>query len=130
MTRSMQKAKVVTGVCVPYGAGMNQDRDTIYIDKRIPKAAWPFIEIHETAEAAIMHLLGIKYQKAHLMATAAEHEAVRQAGFDPAEYEQSLKAALAAAEHDWKGIPDDLDMEPYLDSGEHELVRKMLGGAG
>lgn len=134
--RLSQKPTINRSYDIPYLAGYSTDARTIYIDRHLPvqniKIAGrsvnvlPFLLRHETVEKALIDLRGFKYAEAHAYATAAEEKLVRDAGINSDAYEHAIAPYIKADEHDRiRSAPPDLDLEPYHDSHDEQLLRKL-----
>lgn len=118
---------------VPYLGGSSRS-GTIYIDRRLPKsfrsngrrvAAEPFIVLHEAVERAVGDRLGLKYQHAHQIALRVEEAAVRAAGVSWHDYNNFTRKYEAAAQKAFTRLPPDLDLKPYRDENDADLLRRM-----
>lgn len=135
------KQKLARGVTidkkhdVPYLGGISRDGRTVYIDRHLPASLKlgklsmnpvPFLCTHERTEHAIMTSLGLKYEAAHKLATAAEHRKLRQRGYDPEAYEAALKPFIKGDEKErLTKVPGDLFLGPYEDSHDTGTLRRM-----
>lgn len=123
---------------IPYIGGYSKDGGTIYLDKRFPKAMTlgdrkmdptPFVILHERVEKAFLDTKDQKYQTAHSdYATKAEHGALKQAGFSPADirsYDAQMNVlAQKIAQGPNNDVPADLDTMPYADTDDMAAVAK------
>lgn len=130
------KPAINTAYHVPYGAGYNKRGDTIYIDSRIPKYmttkkgtrvnVYHYLILHELIEEQLEHYLAYKYQEAHALATRAERAAVEQDGYVRwAEYQKWMGGHLERCRAQFDQIPPDLDLEPYEDSEDNEVLARV-----
>ena len=119
---------------VPYLAGYSRDGKTIYIDKDLPKsfgaggkqvAVDRFLILHEAVEKALLDQLGLHYQHAHQIALRAEQAAVRAAGIGWREYDKFMARYIKEAEDGIERLPVDLDVKPYRDEHDAQLLRRM-----
>jgi hypothetical protein len=116
---------------VPFVAGMSKDGETLYVDKE----AYPEIEkagylraliVHEMVEHCLMSDCGMKYQEAHAIATGAEESCLRADKIDQTKYNTFYDKIIrkVAARGAYKNVPDDLDTEPYVDSGDEKDIEE------
>lgn len=127
---AIKAPKFVSGVDIPYVAGISKDGGTIYFDRRLPKRMQvsgvrfdprEFVAVHELVEYYLIQT-GKGYDdgpdSAHYLATHAEHAAVAARGIDTAKYEESFQpideACLATAKAgEMTDIPENLARYPY-----------------
>jgi hypothetical protein len=136
------QVKVMRCYNVPYVAGYSVDGKTIYIDKDLPhtlqvrnrengnKPRRMYIDryliMHEATEKSLMRSYGLYYQHAHQVALRIESELVRADGFMWQDYDRQLKPYIKLAEEDLvDDLPPDLDLTPYEDELDWELVSTM-----
>lgn len=127
---------------IPYLGGYSEDGRTIYLDRRLPKllslpdrrkfCPYPFLLVHERVEKWLLDHRKLPernpYLWAHRIATAAEHQAVREAGISPEEYEAALRPWIRSADHESvTHIPPDLDLTPYRDERDRHLLAELRG---
>ena len=126
---------------IPYVAGYSEDGETVYVDKHLPltykqsngrqvDVLTPLL-VHEVTEKYILKTYGVKYQFAHEAASHYEHEYVKRAGFDKAEYDEFFKKwikTIADLEKKSAKMPADLDLEPYEDSKDKATLHAMKEG--
>lgn len=116
---------------VPYLAGYSNDwlhtQPETFIDERLPKAfrtrdgakiLYPqrYIMLHECVEKCLMDLLGMPYELAHTIATAAEKTAVEADGFNWRWYCMVLRPWITKVRKpppDGTRAPANLDRRPY-----------------
>lgn len=120
---------------IPYLAGYSRDGKTIYIDRHIPKgfrhngryiATDRFLILHESVEKALLHMWGLIYQHAHQIALRAEQAAVRAAGVRWQDYDRfMMRYVKEAGDEKLRNLPIDLDLKPYRDEQDMELLRNM-----
>jgi hypothetical protein len=119
---------------VPYLAGYSRDGKTIYIDKSLPKILATrgrrvrvdrYVILHEAVEKALLDQLQLHYQHAHQIALRVEQAAVRADGIAWREYDRFMKKHLKEAEDDLRRLPVDLDIKPYRDEHDRQLLTKM-----
>ncbi len=121
---------------VPYLAGYSTDCTQIYIDKDLPRtfldSKGEIIEIdrylllHEAVEKSLIDTLNLRYQHAHQIALRAEQAAVRADGVSWAEYDRfMMKFVKEMGGEKITHIPPDLDLKPYIDEHDDEVLAKM-----
>jgi hypothetical protein len=120
---------------VPYLAGYSQDGETIYIDRHLPRTMTykgrkvevdRYLIMHEEVEKTLIDQLGLHYLHAHQIATRAEEAAVRADGILWRDYDRFMqKYVKAIGDERLKKVPDDLDLKPYRDEHDFELIERM-----
>ena len=121
---------------VPYLAGYSLDGKTIYIDRHMPRAfrlrgrsieTDRFLILHEEVEKTLIDQLGLHYLHAHQIATRAEQAAVRAAGINWRDYDRFMqKYVKRIGDERLTKVPKDLDLKPYRDEHDDDLLRRML----
>lgn len=121
---------------VPYLAGYSLDGKTIYIDRHMPRAfrfrgrsveTDRFLILHEEVEKTLIDQLGLHYLHAHQIATRAEQASVRAAGISWRDYDRFMqKYVKTIGDERLTKIPKDLDLKPYRDEHDDDLLRRML----
>ena len=121
---------------VPYLAGYSLDGKTIYIDRHMPRAfrfrgrsieTDRFLILHEEVEKTLIDQLGLHYLHAHQIATRAEQAAVRTAGITWRDYDRFMqKYVKTIGDERLTKVPKDLDLKPYRDEHDDDLLRRML----
>ena len=121
---------------IPYLAGYSQDGKTIYIDRHMAKAMTyagreidtdRYLILHEEVEKALIDQLNLHYLHAHQIATRAEQAAVRAAGIRWRDYDRFMqKYVKRIGDERLSKVPGDLDLKPYRDEHDDDLVRRML----
>src|SRR3954471_16402437 len=121
---------------IPYLAGYSQDGKTIYIDRHMPKSFTyqrrgidtdRFLILHEEVEKTLIDQLGLHYLHAHQIATRAEQAAVRAAGVPWRDYDRFMqKYVKRIGDELLTKVPADLDLKPYRDEHDYDLVQRML----
>lgn len=121
---------------IPYLAGYSVDGKTIYIDRHMPKSFTfrgrkietdRFLILHEEVEKTLMSQLGLHYLHAHQIATRAEQAAVRAAGVQWRAYDRFMqKFVKRIGDERLTKVPKDLDLKPYRDEHDNDLLRRML----
>ena len=121
---------------VPYLAGYSLDGRTIYIDRHMPKSfnfrgrtveTDRFLILHEEVEKTLIDQLGLHYLHAHQIATRAEEAAVRAHGINWRDYDRFMqKYVKEIGDERLTKVPKDLDLRPYRDEQDDDLLRRML----
>src|SRR5579884_2831461 len=121
---------------IPYLAGYSLDGKTIYIDRHMPKSykfrgrtieTDRFLILHEEVEKTLIDQLGLHYLHAHQIATRAEEAAVRAAGLRWRDYDRFMqKYVKRIGDERLTKLPKDLDLKPYRDEHDDDLLRRML----
>ncbi|MBO0759400.1 MAG: hypothetical protein J2P54_26475, partial [Bradyrhizobiaceae bacterium] len=120
---------------IPYLAGYSNDGKTIYIDRHMPRL-WKYrgreidtdryLILHEEVEKTLIDQLGLHYLHAHQIATRAEQAAVRAAGVSWRDYDRFMqKYVKKIGDERLTRIPDDLDLKPYRDEHDNDLLKRM-----
>lgn len=128
--------KLDRGHDVPYLAGYSLDGKTIYIDRHMPRRfklrgrsieTDRFLILHEEVEKTLIDQLGLHYLHAHQIATRAEQAAVRAAGLNWRDYDRFMqKYVKTIGDERLTKVPKDLDLKPYRDEHDDDLLRRML----
>ena len=121
---------------IPYLAGYSIDGKTIYIDRHMPRSMKfrgrevntdRFLLLHEEVEKTLIDQLNLHYLHAHQIATRAEEAAVRAAGVGWREYDRFMqKYVKRIGDERLTKVPADLDLKPYRDEHDYDLVQRML----
>jgi hypothetical protein len=121
---------------IPYLAGYSLDGTTIYIDRHMPKSfkfrgrtieTDRFLILHEEVEKTLIDQLGLHYLHAHQIATRAEEAAVRAADVEWHAYDRFMqKYVKRIGDERLKKVPKDLDLKPYRDEHDDDLLQRML----
>jgi hypothetical protein len=121
---------------IPYLAGYSLDGKTIYIDRHMPGSfkfrgriidTDRFLVLHEEVEKTLIDQLGLHYLHAHQIATRAEEAAVRAAGVEWRAYDRFMqKHVKSIGDERLKKVPKDLDLKPYRDEQDDDLLKRML----
>jgi hypothetical protein len=124
---------------IPYLAGYSLNGKTIYIDRHMPRSfkfrgrtidTDRFLILHEEVEKTLIDQLGLHYLHAHQIATRAEEAAVRAAGIEWRDYDQFMqKYVKRIGDERLTKVPLDLDLKPYRDEHDDDLLRRMLASA-
>ena len=121
---------------IPYLAGYAVDCSKIYIDRHLQKVFTDhlghqhevdkFLILHETAEKAMIDTWKLHYQHAHQIALRAEEAAVRAAGIEWRDYDRFMQQWIKRADSaQITRVPKNLDLTPYLDENDHDLIKVM-----
>ena len=121
---------------IPYVAGYSKDGKTIYIDRHLPSEMEykgrkintdRFLLLHEEVEKTLIDQLNLHYLHAHQIATRAEEAAVHAAGINWRDYDRFMqKYVKKMGDERLTKVPADLDLKPYRDEHDYELVQRML----
>ncbi|MGH8116226.1 MAG: hypothetical protein ACREP0_13560 [Rhodanobacteraceae bacterium] len=120
---------------VPYLAGYSVDGKTIYIDRHLPPSFTyrgrtievdRFLIMHEEVEKTLIDQLGLHYLHAHQIATRAEEAAIRAERISWRAYDRFMqKYVKSIGDERLKKVPDDLDLKPYRDYHDFDLMKRM-----
>ncbi|WP_233841266.1 hypothetical protein [Dyella sp. 2HG41-7] len=120
---------------IPYLAGYSQDGKTIYIDRHLPKSFTfrgrsidvdRFLILHEEVEKTLIDQLGLHYLHAHQIATRAEEAAVHAQRITWKAYDRFMqKYVKKIGDERLSKVPVDLDLKPYRDYHDYELLQRM-----
>ena len=121
---------------IPYLAGYSVDGSKIYIDRHLQKVFTDhqghqhevdkFLVLHETVEKAMIDCRKLHYQHAHQIALRAEEAAVRAAGIEWRDYDRFMQQWIKRADSGKiTRVPMNLDLTPYLDENDGELIKVM-----
>ncbi|WP_266158113.1 hypothetical protein [Dyella silvatica] len=121
---------------IPYLAGYSKDGKTIYIDRHLPKSFMfrgrkvevdRFLVLHEEVEKTLIDQLGLHYLHAHQIATRAEEAAVNAERVTWAAYDRFMqKYVKSIGDERLSKVPADLDLKPYRDYHDYELMQRMI----
>ena len=121
---------------IPYLAGYSLDGKRIYIDRHLPKsfayrgreiAVDRYLLLHEEVEKTLIDQLDLHYQHAHQIATRAEEAAVRADGVSWRAYDRFMqKYVKRMGDERLTKLPRDLDLKPYRDEHDYDLMRRMV----
>jgi hypothetical protein len=124
---------------IPYLAGYSLDGKTIFIDRHMPPTfkfrgrtvnTDRFLILHEEVEKTLIDQLGLHYLHAHQIATRAEQAAVRAAGVNWRDYDRFMqKYVKRIGDERLSKVPKDLDLKPYRDEHDDDLMARMLKSA-
>lgn len=128
---------------IPYLAGYSKDGKTIYIDRHLPEtlpakfssdihySVIKFLVLHEAIEKSLITSLGLSYQHAHQIALRAERAAVKAAGLNWRTYDKFMQKYIKEdADERLTKVPEDLDLTPYIDEHDDDLLVKMKESIG
>lgn len=120
---------------IPYLAGYSMDGKTIYIDRHLPFSfkyrgrtidVDRFLIMHEEIEKTLIDQLDLHYLHAHQIATRAEEAAVRAERISWHAYDRFMqKYVKSVGDERLKKVPKDLDLKPYRDYHDWDLLRRM-----
>jgi hypothetical protein len=120
---------------IPYLAGYSVDGTIIYIDRDMPKGFRSrgrmvetdrFLVLHEEVEKTMIDRLNLHYLHAHQIAARAEQAAVRACGINWREYDAFMQDNVKhAGDKRLSKVPADLDLKPYRDEHDTELLVRM-----
>ena len=120
---------------IPYLAGYSTDGKTIYIDRHLPTSfkyrgrtidVDRFLIMHEEVEKTLIDQLDLHYLHAHQIATRAEEAAVRAERVSWHAYDHFMqKYVKSVGDERLKKVPRDLDLKPYRDYHDWDLMRRM-----
>jgi hypothetical protein len=132
------RAHLERGFDIPYLAGYSIDGKTIFIDRHMPKSfIWKkrrvltdrFLIMHEAVEKALIQMLGMHYLHAHQIALRAEQAAVRAEGIDWHAYDDFMQEHIKEiGDEELSKVPNTLDLTPYKDFHDTELIVRMRAG--
>lgn len=122
---------------IPYLAGYSIDGKRIFIDRHLPPTfahkgksfgVDRYLLLHEEVEKTLIDQLGLHYQHAHQIATRAEEAAIRADGISWRAYNAfMMKYVKAMGDERLTKLPGDLDLKPYRDEHDYDLMRRMQG---
>ncbi|HEY6336048.1 MAG TPA: hypothetical protein VI113_09200 [Alphaproteobacteria bacterium] len=125
---------------VPYLAGYSNDGKTIYIDRHLPRKMKSrgreievdrYLILHEEVEKTLIDQLGLHYLHAHQIATRAEQAAVRAERISWREYDRFMqKYVKRIGDERLAKVPGDLDLKPYRDEHDYDLIQRMVAAMG
>ena len=125
---------------VPYLAGYSMDGKTIYIDRHLPFSfkyrgrtidVDRFLVMHEEVEKTLIDQLDLHYLHAHQIATRAEEAAVRAERISWRAYDRFMqKYVKTVGDERLKKVPKDLDLKPYRDYHDWDLMKRMEKAIG
>jgi hypothetical protein len=117
-------------------AGYSRNGKIIYIDRHMPEAMRydgrnintdRYLILHEEVEKTLIDQLGLHHLHAHQIASRAEQAAVRAAGIRWRDYDRFMqKYVKRIGDERLIKVPADLDLKPYRDEHDDDLVKRML----
>ncbi len=120
---------------IPYLAGYSLDGRTIYIDRHLPEhfsyrgrkvAVDRYLILHESVEKTLIDELDLHYLHAHQIATRAEEAAVRADRILWSAYDRFMQRFVKEiGDERLTDVPADLDMKPYRDEHDKDLMARM-----
>jgi hypothetical protein len=123
---------------IPYLAGYSRNGKIIYIDRHMPQTMRysgrdidtdRYLILHEEVEKTLIDQLGLHYLHAHQIASRAEQAAVRAAGVRWHDYDRFMqKYVKRIGDERLTKVPADLDLKPYRDEHDEDLIKRMLKG--
>jgi hypothetical protein len=124
---------------IPYLAGYSLDGKRIYIDRHLPPSfdyrgrkvmVDRYLLLHEEVEKTLIDQLDLHYQHAHQIATRAEEAAVRADGVSWRAYDRFMQQYVKTmGDERLTKVPKDLDLKPYRDEHDYDLMRRMCDAA-
>jgi len=124
---------------IPDLAGYSLDGRRIYIDRHLPPtfryrgrdvAVDRYLLLHEEVEKTLIDQLHLHYQHAHQIATRAEEAAVRADAISWRAYDRFMQQYVKKmGDERLTKLPDDLDLKPYRDEHDLDLMRRMAAAA-
>ncbi len=124
---------------IPYLAGYSLDGKRIYIDRHLPESFLykrrailvdRYLLLHEEVEKTLIDQLDLHYQHAHQIATRAEEAAVRADGVSWRAYDRFMQSYVKRmGDERLTKLPPDLDLKPYRDEHDYDLMRRMAAAA-
>jgi len=121
---------------IPYLAGYSRDGKVVYIDRHMPQMMRyegrdintdRYLILHEEVEKTLIDQLDLHYLHAHQIASRAEQAAVRAAGISWAAYDKFMQENVKhIGDERLTKVPADLDLKPYRDEHDYDLVQRML----
>lgn len=125
---------------IPYLAGYSVDGTIIYIDRHMPPnfvhkgrvvETDRFLVLHEEVEKTMIDQLNLHYLHAHQIATRVERDAVVACGINWSEYDEFMQENVKyVGDKRLSRVPADLDLKPYRDEHDTELLERMARAVG
>ncbi len=89
-----------------------------------------YLLLHEEVEKTLIDQLDLHYQHAHQIATRAEEAAVRADGISWRAYDRFMQSNVKRmGDERLTKLPPDLDLKPYRDEHDYDLMRRMVAAA-
>ena len=110
---------------MPLTGGSSLDGRTYYLDPSLAKPVKigtrtvdlrPFVLSHERTEKVLRDLFGMSYNRAHELATMAEHQKVTAAGISWNLYKRTVAKPVRQDEKERVTLPKNFDMGPLRSS--------------
>lgn len=130
-----QRVKVNTDYDIPYLAGYSVDGKTVYIDRDVPEcitienrllSTYRFLILHEAVEKALIDQLQLRYQDAHQIALRIEKAAIEANGISWRAYDNYMQHLISSTANKFiTSVPIDLDLKPYYDEGDVEIINAL-----
>ena len=124
---------------IPYLAGYSLDGKTIYIDRHLPEnftyrtrtvGVDRYLIMHETVEKTLIDQMNLHYLHAHQIATRAEEAAVRADRISWRAYDRFMQGYVKqVGDERLTRVPEDLDLKPYRDEHDRDLMARMQAAA-
>jgi hypothetical protein len=125
---------------IPYLAGYSVDGAIIYIDRHMPTnfvhkdrvvETDRFLVLHEEVEKTMIDRLNLHYLHAHQIATRVERDAVVACGINWGDYDDFMQTNVKyVGDKRLTKVPADLDLKPYRDEHDTELLERMARAVG
>lgn len=116
---------------MPLTGGSTVKWGTFFLDPKLKEAGekfWEPVLRHEVVEKALREVFGMGYDRAHTLATCAEHEKVGEMGLNWRDYKNTMESIVRRDEHERpKSLPKDYDYGPLRAS---RGVKSLHGLAG
>jgi len=117
---------------VPYVGGVSTQGGTVYVDKHLRPtyqghSIIPYLMVHERVEWVLMHVLGLKYQSAHKIATEVEKLMLDLGGVMTwSTYQTHYRKYIKGANKEkLLNPPRDLDLVPYKDEHDYKHIKQL-----
>lgn len=103
---------------IPLTGGSSKSGMTYYIDPDVPMKLRKFVLEHERYEKAFRDVLGMRYDRAHELATVGERLAVEAAKQNWNEYKRAIAKPVRLDERQGSNkLPSNFDYGPMRESG-------------
>lgn len=138
------EVEIVSDVDIPYTAGYSTDGKTIYMDREVPEFLelrsrdsrlkkvkfniWKSFAVHEMTEKSLESMPYFwDYSISHEDALRMERLYVESSGVDWNDYNDKTLELVAKImdRKTYPDIPKDLDLQPYKDSGDTSILKRM-----
>lgn len=132
----MKHVNVDRSYDIPYVAGYSTNDKSIFIDRDLPKtykdsqgkehSVDPFLVMHEATEKAMLDMWNMPYKLAHQISLRAEEASIRAARLEWKEYDDFMQKWISIiGDKKPSRVPPNLDLTPYLDENDDELIKIM-----